>query len=165
MADKTLTDRLQPSLLDRLTDDAPDQTEEPQGNRVIDLRRLREIVQRDLSWLLNTGSSEAVIDPELYPHAAKSTLNYGIGHVAGSYSTVERADAIRKVMQKAIEVFEPRIDPETLEVRFRHASSKTDTVINYDIAADMWAQPLPIELFLRSQVDLATGQLKLERLG
>jgi type VI secretion system protein ImpF len=35
--------------------------------------------------------------------------------------------------------------------------------VTFDIAADMWAQPLPMELYLRSEVDITTGELKLER--
>ena len=59
MADKNIAERLQPSLLDRLTDDAPGDLQEARDMRVIDIRRLREIVQRDLSFLLNTNNSES----------------------------------------------------------------------------------------------------------
>ncbi len=49
MADKMMSERLQPSLLDRLTDENPTNPNEVRDARVIDIRRLREIVQRDLS--------------------------------------------------------------------------------------------------------------------
>ena len=52
MADKTLTERLQPSLLDRLTDLEPEAKTESRDSRVINIRRLREIIRRDLAWLL-----------------------------------------------------------------------------------------------------------------
>ena len=45
-----MSERLQPSLLDRLTDEEPTSQVESRDARVIDIRRLREIVQRDLSW-------------------------------------------------------------------------------------------------------------------
>ena len=51
MADLNITERLQPSLLDRLTDDAPEATSEARHDRVIDIDRLRDIIRRDLSWL------------------------------------------------------------------------------------------------------------------
>jgi type VI secretion system protein ImpF len=35
--------------------------------------------------------------------------------------------------------------------------------VSFDIRAEMWAQPLPLELYLRSEVNVATGELKLER--
>jgi type VI secretion system protein ImpG len=38
-------------------------------------------------------------------------------------------------------------------------------VVYFDIRAEMWAQPLPMELYLRSEVDVTTGELKLERVA
>ena len=39
------------------------------------------------------------------------------------------------------------------------------SIVTYDIHADMWAQPMPMELYLRSQVDVTTGELQLERIA
>ena len=58
MADLTPQERLQPSLLDRLTDSAPDTKRESRDRRVLSMRRLRSAVLRDLAWLLNTGHLE-----------------------------------------------------------------------------------------------------------
>ncbi|MGB8624277.1 MAG: type VI secretion system baseplate subunit TssE [Paracoccaceae bacterium] len=164
MADKTISERLQPSLLDRLTDVDPASPKETRDERVIDIRRLREIIQRDLSWLLNTNNNDREIDPAVYPNAARSVLNFGVREVAGDYSTVERAEIIRLSIQRAIERFEPRIREGSTDVELRLAEdSESQTVVTFDIRADMWAQPLPMELYLRSQVDVTTGELHLER--
>lgn len=88
MADKTLAERLQPSLLDRLTDNEPGNVKESRDTRVIDVTRLREIIQRDLSWLLNTNNIESTFDVEVYPNVARSVLNYGLREVSGSFSTL-----------------------------------------------------------------------------
>lgn len=165
MADRTITERLQPSLLDRLTDHEPGNLKETREDRVIDVRRLREIIQRDLSWLLNTNNHESLIDPEKYPNVVNSTLNYGVREVAGQVSSVERAGEIRKMIHRAIERFEPRIQAGTLDVDYRTDDQSGDTIISYDIRADMWAQPLPLELYLRSEINVATGELTLERKG
>ncbi len=163
MADQRIAERLQPSLLDRLTDRDPDAAGEARDERVIDMRRLREILQRDLSWLLNTSSNDARIDAALYPHAARSVLNYGLGEVSGSYATAERAELIRRSILRAIERFEPRIRKGSVLVEMVADTSGRDTLARFDIRADMWAQPLPMELYLRSEVDIATGELRLER--
>lgn len=165
MADRTLAERLQPSLLDRLTDDAPTDQRESRDARVIDIRRLRDIVQRDLSWLLNTNNAESWIDPERHPNVARSVLNYGLREVAGDFSTGERTEAIRKAIQKAVDLFEPRIRTGSTHVELRNAETAHETVISYDIRADMWAEPIPIELYLRSDVDVTTGHVSLERVG
>jgi type VI secretion system protein ImpF len=165
MVEHVLTERLQPSLLDRLTDDDPTNPKETRDSRVIDLRRLREIIQRDLAWLLNTFDNSSLIDAERYPNVSNSVLAYGVQEVAGEFSTVARTARIRTSIHRAIEKFEPRIIAGSLDVLLRDSDSKGQTVVTFDIAADMWAQPLPMELYLRSEVDVTTGELKLERPG
>jgi|TARA_B110000211_G_C14088187_1_gene557653 type VI secretion system protein ImpF len=163
--DKAIAERLQPSLLDRLTDDNAKELIERREDRVIDLRRLREIIQRDLSWLLNTVNAGEQIDESVYPNVGRSVLNFGLGQVAGGYSTAQRAELIRKSMLDAIQVFEPRIHPGSLDVELRVDVEKSQSIVSFDIRADMWAQPMPIELYLRSQVDMTTGKLELERVA
>ena len=165
MSDKTIAERLQPSLLDRLTDKEPGEKTERRDDRVIDLRQLREIVQRDLSWLLNTSDHSTMIDAKRYPNAAQSVLNYGIREVAGDYSTRERAEMIRKSIAESIRYFEPRIHPGSIDIQMRSGQDNRNTLVTFDIRADMWAQPMPMELYLRSEVDVTTGELQLERIA
>ncbi|HWW69922.1 MAG TPA: type VI secretion system baseplate subunit TssE, partial [Duganella sp.] len=54
MAELTSRDRLQPSLLDRLSDDDSQARLESREQRVLSMRGLRKAVLRDLGWLLNT---------------------------------------------------------------------------------------------------------------
>ncbi|MFP4404502.1 type VI secretion system baseplate subunit TssE [Rhodosalinus sp.] len=162
MADKTIMERLQPSLLDRLTDHEPGARSESRALRVIDIRRLREIIRRDLSWLLNTSDMGSMLDARAFPHTACSVLNYGLPEVAGSYSTAGRVDRIQKTIRTAIERFEPRINPGTLDVVQRSSENGSGATILFDIVADMWAEPMPLELYLRSEIDLTTGHVELE---
>lgn len=162
MADNMLTERLQPSLLDRLTDTAPGEKSETRAYRTIDLSQLRKILQRDLAWLLNTNNIENAIDKEAHPNVVKSVLNYGVSEVAGEVSTSVKAEIIRKSIVRAITVHEPRIIPGTAAVEIRTEEKGGDAIISFDIHADMWAQPLPIELYLRSKMDLTTGEVSLE---
>jgi len=152
-------------LLDRLTDLTPGDKTERRDDRVIDLRRLREIIQRDLSWLLNTSDNNTMIDATRYPNVAKSVLNYGIREVAGDYSTAQRTEEIRKSILEAIRTFETRIHPGSIEVKLRVGQDNRTSRVTYDIRADMWAQPIPLELYLRSEVDVTTGELHLERIA
>ncbi len=163
MADKTLTERLQPSLLDRLTDDNPGDLKESRETRVIDISHLREIIQRDLSWLLNTHNIENTFDTDAYPHVADSVVNFGLREVSGEYSNLERSDLIRRSIERAISVYEPRIVEGSVDVSLRAEEDGNDMVVSLSIHADMWAQPIPLELFLRSQVDVTTGEITVER--
>ena len=163
MADKTLSERLQPSLLDRLTDLEPSQTKESRESRVIDVSRLRDIIQRDLSWLLNTNNIENTLDEEEYPMISRSVLNYGLREVSGEFSTADRAEMIRKSIERAIEVHEPRIIKGSVDVALSADDDKGQMTVALVIRADMWAQPLPMELYLRSSVDVTTGEVMVER--
>lgn len=163
MADKTITDRLQPSLLDRLTDYDPSSRNERREDRVLDVSRLREIIQRDLSWLLNTTNISSTIDTGKYPNVAKSVLNYGLTEVTGEFSTARKAEAIRRSIERAIAMHEPRIIAGSVEVSLVPDDKKGDMTVALDIRADMWAQPMPLELYLRSVVDVTTGEVSVER--
>jgi type VI secretion system protein ImpF len=165
MADKMLAERLQPSLLDRLTDAEPGKRGEDRAHRVIDVGRLREIIQRDLAWLLNTNNIESLVDLEHLPNVAHSVLNYGVREVSGEFSTSYRAELIRKSILRAIETHEPRIIPGSAVIELRTEESGGEMLVAFDIHADMWAQPMPLELYLRSKVDVTSGEVTLEGVG
>ncbi len=163
MADLTLAERLQPSLLDRLTDDRREAMTESRDDWLIDMRRLRDIVLRDLSWLINTTNSG--LDLSAYPHVATSTLNYGLDSISGMTAGAARAAALRNAMLRAIAIYEPRLKSGTLDVVIGNGESDRASHLTYDIRADLWAQPLPTELYLRTRVDMSTGEATLAREG
>jgi type VI secretion system protein ImpF len=165
MADRLRDERLQPSLLDRLTDEAPDRETEAPSNRIIDLVRLREIIQRDLSWLLNTANIESEHDLEHYPNTARSVLNYGIADLTGSSRTQSRTVEIRQSIRRAIQTFEPRILPNTLEVTMERSKGGSGALVSFDIHGELWAEPLPVDFHLRTALDVTTGLVVLNRQG
>src|SRR5260370_12294433 len=78
MAELAQQEGLQPCLLDRITDDAPEKKQESRDQRVVSLRRLREGVLRDLAWLLNATNMAVLEDLTDYPYVAQSVLNYAM---------------------------------------------------------------------------------------
>ncbi|MGA0614023.1 type VI secretion system baseplate subunit TssE [Paracoccus sp. KR1-242] len=165
MADQTITERLQPSLLDRLTDNQREVTQEPREEWVIDLRRLREIVLRDLSWLMNTTSSGNGVDPALFPQAARSVLCYGVASISGQSAGPARTAMLRQSIQRAIETFEPRLRAGSLDIQAGDPSASKGAQVVFNIRADIWAQPIPSELYLRTQIDMTTGEATVARTG
>ena len=77
-------DRLQPALLDRLTDDEPGKKQEPREARVLSKSRMRQSVLRDLAWLFNATRLEAVTD--LSKTAARQAVG-GEFRIAGAVGT------------------------------------------------------------------------------
>ncbi len=166
MAELLHTERLQPSLLDRLTDNDPERHTESREQRVLSMRQLRQSVLRDLSWLLNTPALESMVDLSDFPFAARSVINYGIPALSGSnLSSVDLAIIHAKIRQAIID-FEPRILPGSLKLEL----ITTDREMNhhamcFKIEGDLWAQPLPIHLYIRSDLDLETGEVTVKELG
>jgi len=150
-------ERLQPSLLDRLTDNAPGTLREAQDQQVLSFATLREAVLRDLAWLLNTTNLATTTDMEDIKHVATSTLNYGIPGFAGLMASNDRARALEGAIADAIRCFEPRIDPHSLKVRARAAGGgDRATALVFEIHGELWAQPVPKLLFLETAIELET---------
>ncbi len=158
MVDLTSTERLQPSLLDRLTDLEPEQKVEARDKRVLSLQKLRECVRRDLALLLNTINLAAVTDLEGYPEVARSTLNFGIPDLAGLSSGSIDGAVLERAVKQAIVAFEPRIRAATLKVRVETRPGEMNhNALTFYIDGQMWAQPSPVAMYLETVVDLQTG--------
>lgn len=166
MAELTQKERLQPSLLDRLTDDEPQKREESREQRVLSLNRLRQGVLRDLAWLLNTSSLDTAQNLEDYPQVEHSVVNYGIRDLVGTTLSSADVPKIQKQIRQAILDFEPRILPASLEIKVVVSESQMNQhAMMFDIEGDLWAQPLPLRLYLRTELDLETGNMDIIEKG
>ena len=155
MADLAPTERLQPSLLDRLTDDEPEKQTEARDRSVISARRLREIVLRDLSCLMNTGNLATVEDLDMWPDAACSTVNYGIPDLSGLETASLDPVALERSLRQAILDYEPRILAHSLRVKASvEREQMNQGALLFHIEGELWAQPTPIPLSLKTEVDL-----------
>jgi type VI secretion system protein ImpF len=164
MADTTAPqDRLQPALLDRLTDDEPDKKVEPREMRVLSKRKLRESVLRDLAWLFNATQLEAVNPLATAPFVRKSVLNYGMPALSGNTASSFDITDLTRAVRDAILVYEPRILASTLDVRTLMEGGDLDhhNVIGVEIRAMLWAQPVPLEFLVRTDFDLETGKVQI----
>jgi len=161
MAELTTQERLQPSLLDRLTDDEPDKLEESRDKRVISATRLRDCVTRDVSWLLNCVSLDVDVNLDDYPEVTRSVLNFGIPDLTGASLSGINSETLQRQIKDAILAFEPRLTANTLRVSVNADHKRMDRqALMFNIESEMWAQPIPLNLFLKTEVDLETGSFK-----
>lgn len=150
-------ERLQPSLLDRLTDNNPGAKRDGPDQQVLTLTQLRQAVLRDLAALLNTSNLASIVDLDDAPLAARSTVNYGIPGLAGLLETSSRVHSLEEELETAIKAFEPRIRAETLKVRTRGTDSDSGMPsILFEIEGELWAQPVPVQLFLETKIEVET---------
>ena len=141
MAELTPTERLQPSLLDRLTDEEPASSQESRNRRVLSIQRLRESVLRDVAWLLNTTN---LCEPDLaerFPQVAQSVVNYGIPDLAGLTTSGVDVGELEQLVKQALWDFEPRILRHTLQVRAHQGDDEmTHNALVFEISGELWAR-------------------------
>lgn len=158
MAEALTRDRLYPSLLDRLTDEEPGKKTESREARASSMARLRESVLRDLNWLFNaTQVSDDLVG---FPEVASSVVNYGLpalsGRTASSVALGDLAQELREMLLR----FEPRLIPHTVRVIAESSDEMSHNVITFRIEAQLWSQPIPLEIYMRTDMDLESGQTK-----
>lgn len=165
MPELTPKELLQPSLLDRLTDEEPESKAESREARVISARRLREMVLRDLTWLLNAGNLDTQGMAQDMPRVLSSVLNYGVRDLTGRTESGVRTDELSLIIKEAIERFEPRIIPGTVTVHWKGSSGEDQpgNHLVFEIEGELWAQPIPERLYLETDVDLDSGQYIVRR--
>lgn len=157
-------DRLQPALLDRLSDDEPLRRSERIDAVYVNESRLRSALLRDLGWLLNATNAAGVIDFEGLPQAQRSVLNYGVTPMAGQLLSELDWPALEADIRRSIIAFEPRILADTLQVSLAPSATALNhhNTLQFEIRCQFWSMPYPMEMLLKTSVDLETGQVAVE---
>jgi type VI secretion system protein ImpF len=162
----TLFDKLVADLtMDGLTDDPEEQAEASRSSmRFYTVPRierfneaaLRATVLRELNWILNTTNLASVQDLEDYPEVQTSVLNYGVNDMAGKLLQRRVIQGRARDIRDAIRAFEPRIDPDRMEVEPVTSNDKPNAVtfvIRGDVTTAVNA--LPVEF--KTDVEIDTG--------
>lgn len=165
MAELSQKERLQPSLLDRLTDNEPKKKKESRDKRVLSLKELRKSVIRDLVWLLNTNNLSSLQDLSDYPQVEHSVVNYGVAEFAGRPSSNFDLNALQRLIRQSIWDFEPRILRNSLKINIHtNKNEMNHNAITFDIEGELWAQPVPEQIYLKTELDLETGDVNIVNL-
>lgn len=156
MPELGVIEKLQPCLLDRLTDDEPNKAQESRAQRVISIQRYRQGVMRDLEWLFGASAhlpqeGNCPFSLEDYPEAYRSVINFGTRHLFGLMMLSMRD--LERQLTEALYTFEPRIMSNTLKVRSRIVAN----MVALDVEGDLWANPLPEHLHIKTMVDIEGG--------
>lgn len=154
--------RFEPSLLDRLNDNDRGGILENETEYKVSSEKLIEIVKRDLSSLLNSACFERNDNLLEFPEVRSSVLNYGMEDFTGNTSAINRAKVLQSNIREAITNFEPRILSESVNVEVKvndEVMSQRQIVIH--IEGMVWAEPFPINLEMRTELDVETGRLSL----
>lgn len=161
MAEFKNFDRLQPSLLDRLTDDDPFSKVESRDKQNLSSHDIRAAVMRDLASLVNTTCFAAIEDLGAYPEVASSVVNYGIPDLTGVTSHAIDTTVLARIVKQAIVNFEPRFLAHCLKVRVEtDPEDMGRNSLVFHIEGQIWAMPNPLALHLKTEVNLDTKHVR-----
>lgn len=154
-----------PTLLDRLLDDEPKKIHEAHDTFHFDSRKMRAIVQRDLSVLLNSANIENKLIEHRHDAAMGSVVNYGVAPLTGGWANAHSWVRIEKAVRNAILRFEPRILPQTLIIRTLLDKTQPARygVILFEIRALLHWEPNPIDLCIKGSWDTETESMALDK--
>jgi type VI secretion system protein ImpF len=160
----TPLDRLQPCLLDRLTDEEPGNREESRNQRIVTIQRYKAGVLRDLEWLFNSVGhypDETVGRMTFgdYKEAYRSVINFGIRQVYGRLAP--DIEEIEKQLYDALVTFEPRINRHTLKVVVKIERN----MLSIELTGELWVNPLPEKLFIKTVLDLESSACSTKEAG
>ena len=162
MGQWSLKERLQPSLLDRLTDLQPEKSKESSSQQSMSQSQFKEAVIRDLGWLLNSVALDVCVDLEKYPQIQRSVLNYGLPDLSGHTSSMVDVRSVEKSIREAIRLFEPRIMRNSLKVKVHsNPDEMSHNSLIFEISGAVFGQPSPFQVVLKSELDLECGDFKL----
>jgi type VI secretion system protein ImpF len=152
---------LMPSLLDRLLDDEPGNSQEVPKARHQVLRELKQSVRRDLENLLNTRWRCTVWPPNL-DEIDLSLINYGIPDFTGiNMAAPSERERLRQIIERIVKKFEPRF--KSIKVKLLDNSDKADRTLRFRIEAMLHAEPAPEPVAFDSQLEPMTNDFAVDQ--
>ena len=103
---------------------------------------------------------------EVLPEDGRMSLNYGMNPLAGQLLSDLDWKDVEANVSRAILAFEPRVLPESLSVTLLPSfdSLNHHNTLQFEIRCQFWSMPYPLELLLKTSLDLETGQVVLSDL-
>lgn len=139
---------------------------ETRQHHVISMDRLRDCVRRDLEHLFNADHFEASQPLDGFPHVRRSVVNYGIPALAGAVLRSVDIERLEGLVRDAVREFEPRIRRDSLRVVARLDDRETSrNALVFEIEGELWGDPMPMRVFLRTIIDLDDGSARITEGG
>lgn len=136
-------------------------TPEAADKRYATARRLRSYVCRDVARLLNSTSIDSTVDLETAPHVRQSVLNYGMPSLSGkNVSAIDRAAMARR-LEQVMRIYEPRLRKVRVSPDIDAPRSDPHEMA-FRIDCELWNQPEPNQLVLRTRISMESGRARVE---
>ena len=145
-----------PCLLRRLTDFAPDEKKE-NYSLGITVKQLKKDIFDNIEMLLNSRSHPQENDLGKKEELADSVLAFGLADFCGKVCSQDDREEIREHIRHQLQIFEPRLKPDSIEVTLAENDKEIKSVLEFQISGLIDVPELSEEIVFISRLDLETG--------
>ena len=158
MSKREIERTVQPSVLDRLTDDDPRLAGDPHTTYAESLRQFKMSVQRDLEWLLNTRRTPTPASEE-FEELTNSLYNYGVPDITSlSRDSIDSRSWLRKQLEDALTIFEPRLTNVSIDVVEIEGEAHRRE-LRFVVEATLRMDPTPEQVVFDTVLHFTTGAI------
>jgi len=158
MAKREIERTVQPSVLDRLTDEDPRSPADSRTTYAESLRVFKRAVQRDLEWLLNTRRSIEPADED-HDEVRRSVYNYGIPDITSmSRDSMASRKQLLRYVEETLAIFEPRLT----NVRVSTVEIEGEALrreLRFVVEATLRLDPTPEQVMFDTVLHFSSGQI------
>jgi type VI secretion system protein ImpF len=148
------------SVLERLIDREPRESQEMAPTRAQSVRQLKASLRRDLDWLLNSRRTPEAAGPE-YQELERSVFNYGLPDLTSlSWQSARDRQRLSRIIENALQIFEPRL--RGIRVIPIGELSGTQFVLRFQIEGMLQMSPAPEHISFDTVLQLASGEYQVK---
>jgi type VI secretion system lysozyme-like protein len=152
--------RYKPYVLKRLTDDEPYEKREI-VQTVITEKQVKDDIFRNIEMLFCSRSHPSLAELKSYEDVENSVLGYGISDYCGKVCGDEEREFLLEHIKKQIRDFEPRLAPDSIEVKFANPDVAMRSLLELRIGGRIVVEQVNEEVLFISRLDLETGNVSL----
>lgn len=125
---------------------------------------LRAEVARDLDALMNTIALESSEDLELFEHARRSILNFGLPDI--THRTIDElgVEDVTGEIKAALIRHEPRLIPASIRISKDAEINEAELKLRFVVRADLVCEPLNVPVEFVADLELDSGNITVGRL-
>ena len=157
MARREIERTVQPSVIDRLTDEEPRIRADQRMSYAESLQQFKLSVQRDLEWLLNSRRTPKPA-PESFEELRSSVYHYGIIDVTSLGDSHQSRERLLEQVQEALTVFEPRL----MNVRISIVDQDGEAhrrELRFVVEGTLRLDPTPEQVAFDTVLHFSTGEI------
>jgi len=157
MAKQEIERTVQPSVLDRLTDEDPRGLGDPRMSYTESVQTFKASVRRDLEWLLNCRRTPDPA-PDRFEELRTSLFHYGIVDVTSIGEGGDSRERLLKEVEDSLVMFEPRLANLRVSLVEQEGESHRRE-LRFVVEGTLRLDPTPEQVAFDTVLHFSTGEI------